>query len=136
MRWNLLLTLFEWVSKSHSVISYLNLQTFILIFPQPGCFKCMSGSREYQEHRSFWTTKVVFIEVIKNIPLFYLIRNVVIHPGCLVVLLRRAGPACWCELGVIGLVWWHINHCGLFNAKSILYIYIKYIWFVNISQQS
>ena len=23
----------------------------------------------------------------------------------------------------------HINHCWLFNAKSSLYIYIKYIWF-------
>ena len=29
-----------------------------------------------------------------------------------------------------GLVLWHINHCRLFNAKSSLYIYIKYIWFV------
>ena len=28
-----------------------------------------------------------------------------------------------------GLVLWHINHCRLFNAKSSLYIYIKYIWF-------
>ena len=28
-----------------------------------------------------------------------------------------------------GLVWWLINHCRLFNAKSSLYIYIKYIWF-------
>ena len=26
-------------------------------------------------------------------------------------------------------VLWHINHCRLFNAKSYLYIYIKYIWF-------
>ena len=26
-------------------------------------------------------------------------------------------------------VLWHINHCRLFNAKSSLYIYIKYIWF-------
>ena len=24
---------------------------------------------------------------------------------------------------------WHINFCGLFNSKSSLYIYIKYIWF-------
>ena len=24
---------------------------------------------------------------------------------------------------------WHINHCRLFNAKSSLYIYIKYIGF-------
>ena len=31
-----------------------------------------------------------------------------------------------------GWVLWHINHCRLFNAKSSLYIYIKYIWFVNI----
>ena len=35
---------------------------------------------------------------------------------------------------VYGLVWfglvlWHINHCWLFNAKSSLYIYIKYLWF-------
>ena len=26
-----------------------------------------------------------------------------------------------------GLVLWHINHHWLFNAKSSLYIYIKYI---------
>ena len=26
-------------------------------------------------------------------------------------------------------VLWHINHCRLFNAKSFLYIYIKYIRF-------
>ena len=26
-------------------------------------------------------------------------------------------------------VWWHMNHCRLFNAKSSLYIYIKFIWF-------
>ena len=31
----------------------------------------------------------------------------------------------------IGLVWLfeQINHCRLFNAKSYLYTYIKYIWF-------
>ena len=28
-----------------------------------------------------------------------------------------------------GWVLWHINHCRLFNDKSSLYIYIKYIWF-------
>ena len=28
-----------------------------------------------------------------------------------------------------GLVLWDINHCRLFNTKSPLYIYIKYIWF-------
>ena len=28
-----------------------------------------------------------------------------------------------------GLVLWHINQCWLFDAKSSLYIYIKYIWF-------
>ena len=28
-----------------------------------------------------------------------------------------------------GSVLWHINHCRLFNAKSFLCIYIKYIWF-------
>ena len=26
-----------------------------------------------------------------------------------------------------GLVFWHINACSLFNAKSSLYIYIKYM---------
>ena len=32
---------------------------------------------------------------------------------------------------MIVLVWvlWHINHCWLFDAKSSLYIYIKYIGF-------
>ena len=34
------------------------------------------------------------------------------------------------------LVLWYINHCWLFNVKSGLYKYIKYIWFVNISQQN
>ena len=28
-----------------------------------------------------------------------------------------------------GWVLWHINHCRLFNAKSSLYIYIRYIGF-------
>ena len=28
-----------------------------------------------------------------------------------------------------GWVLWHINNCRLFNAKSSLYIYIKYISF-------
>ena len=28
-----------------------------------------------------------------------------------------------------GQVLWYINHCRLFNAKSSLYIYIKYIQF-------
>ena len=28
-----------------------------------------------------------------------------------------------------GWVLWHINHCRLFNAKSSLYIYVKYIRF-------
>ena len=37
-------------------------------------------------------------------------------------------------LSIYDLVWfgwvlWHINYCWLFNAKSFLYIYIKYIWF-------
>ena len=30
---------------------------------------------------------------------------------------------------LVGWVLWHINHCRLFNTKSSLYIYIKYIWF-------
>ena len=28
-----------------------------------------------------------------------------------------------------GWVWWHINHCWLFNAKSFLHIHIRYIGF-------
>ena len=28
-----------------------------------------------------------------------------------------------------GWVLWHINHCRLFNGKSSLYIYIRYIGF-------
>ena len=52
----------------------------------------------------------------------------------------------WWTLGKIvllikvwfGLVLWHINHCRLFNPKSILYIYMKYlgfglVWFYAIS---
>ena len=30
----------------------------------------------------------------------------------------------------LGWVLWHINDCRLFNTKSFLYIYIKYIWLV------
>ena len=30
------------------------------------------------------------------------------------------------------MVLWHINYWRLYNAKYCLYIYIKYIWFVNI----
>ena len=33
------------------------------------------------------------------------------------------------DLVRLGWVLWHINHCRLFNAKSSLYIYIKYIGF-------
>ena len=29
----------------------------------------------------------------------------------------------------LGWILWHINHCRLFNIKSSLYIYIRYIWF-------
>ena len=37
-------------------------------------------------------------------------------------------------LMIVGLAWfdlvlWHINQCRLFNAKSFLYIYLKYTWF-------
>ena len=32
-------------------------------------------------------------------------------------------------LNIHGLVLWHINHCRLFNAKSSLYIYMKYTGF-------
>ena len=36
-----------------------------------------------------------------------------------------------------GSVLWHINHCRLFNAKSSLYIYIKYTsWFGFMAYQS
>ena len=31
------------------------------------------------------------------------------------------------DLVWFGLVLWHINHCGLFNAKSYFYMYIKYM---------
>ena len=36
------------------------------------------------------------------------------------------------DLVWFGLVWWYINHCRLFNAKSSLYIYIKYIGFGSV----
>ena len=31
-----------------------------------------------------------------------------------------------------GWILWYINHCRTFNAKSSLYICIKYIWFVRL----
>ena len=36
-----------------------------------------------------------------------------------------------CFASLFGLIFWHINHCWLFNAKFCFYIYIKYIWFEN-----
>ena len=36
-------------------------------------------------------------------------------------------PLYTCILNIYDLIWWHINHCRLFNAKFYLYIYIKYI---------
>ena len=33
------------------------------------------------------------------------------------------------SVGWFGWIVSHINHCRLFNAKSSLYIYIRYIWF-------
>ena len=33
------------------------------------------------------------------------------------------------RMWLVGWILWHINHYRLFNAKSSLYIYIKYIWF-------
>ena len=33
------------------------------------------------------------------------------------------------DLAWFGLVLWHVNHCRLFNAKSSLYICVKYIGF-------
>ena len=32
-------------------------------------------------------------------------------------------------MNILCRVLWHINCCRLFNTKSFLYIYIKYIWF-------
>ena len=43
---------------------------------------------------------------------------------------------CIWSLDCFYLILWHINHCRLFNAKYALNIYIRFIWFVNLSQQS
>ena len=50
----------------------------------------------------------------------YLMRNPIIH-------------IYWIHMIWFGWVLWHVNHCGLFNAKSSINIYIKYIWFVSTS---
>ena len=42
----------------------------------------------------------------------------------------------WFSLVWFGLVLLHINHYRLFDSKSYLFIYIRYIGFANISQQS
>ena len=43
-----------------------------------------------------------------------------------------------CRISLVrfGLVLWHINHYILFNAKSFLNIYIKYIIFTNLSARA
>ena len=43
-----------------------------------------------------------------------------------------SNPLYTCILNIYNLVWFGFmayQHCRLFNAKSSLYIYIKYIWF-------
>ena len=51
-----------------------------------------------------------------------------------IICYSRPNPLYTYILDIYDLVWfgwllWHINHCRLFNAKSSLYIYIKYVWF-------
>ena len=58
---------------------------------------------------------------IKNCYLKLELFTKVYHYLLETILLKRKKIDCW--------VLWHINHCRLFNAKSSLYIYIKYIWF-------
>ena len=53
----------------------------------------------------------------------YLMTN----PLCIYVYIYMC--VCVCDLVWFGLVLCHINLCRLFNAKSSLYIYIKYMWF-------
>ena len=36
------------------------------------------------------------------------------------------------DLVWFGLVLWHTNHCRLFNTKSSLYMYTKYMIYYNI----
>ena len=38
----------------------------------------------------------------------------------------------WFSFDLFGLVLCHINHCRLFNVKSFLYVYIKYIRFGSV----
>ena len=51
---------------------------------------------------------------------------------CVCVFVRkyvRLRFVCVCVCKVLWFVFGHINHCRSFNAKSFLYIYIKYIGF-------
>ena len=80
-----------------------------------GCFYAMSNLLGYLISKSvffslvgFYSTSTIVGYLIPN-PLYTYILDVYMI---------------W-----FGWFLWHINHCGLFNAKSSLYIYIKYIWF-------
>ena len=64
-------------------------------------------------------------------------RSTEVRPGNWMPLrYRQADHYSWVQFKTVaptrhskfGLVLWHINHCRLFNAKSFLYIDIKYIW--------
>ena len=53
---------------------------------------------------------------------------------CVCVCMTQYASLCICQpLSIfwLGLVKWHIKHYRLFNATSSLYIYIRYIWFLN-----
>ena len=76
-------------------------------------------------------TQLILIQIKSN---FYMFGLVGFYGISTIVGYLIPNPLYTYILDILDLVWfglvlWHINHCRLFNAKSSLYIYIRYIGF-------
>ena len=73
-----------------------------------------------------WTFSFTFFSVSLSWSSTYFDISIA-QVNALVAILNIAMFCCIVETQYFGWVLWHINHCRLFNAKSRLDIYIKYI---------
>ena len=96
-----------------SVLFFLFLFTYL-------CFSVHWLSNGYSIWRSFLIPDYHHFEVTSLIKSIYFCYKLFQYP----FIVPTRNYLIW-----FGWVLWHTNHCRLFNAKSSLYLYIKYIWF-------
>ena len=85
-----------------------------------------------QDRRNFPRVKLFHLFFMKQLKVKIRVKrkNSLTIKCSLVLLLEKA----WTAVNNLSIIWfdwalWYINHCRLFNAKFVLYIYIKSIWF-------